>query len=133
MKIVDTNVILRYLLNDVDELVVKAAVILENDHIFIPVEIIAEVVYVLEKVYKTERDEIANSIKGLGRYKNIEMNEREIVYRAMDYYESKRLDFIDCLLLAYHTVKDIEIETFDRKLKTHIENSRMGREEAEDR
>lgn len=50
MNIVDANIILRYLLEDIPELAEKAAEILENNEIFIPNEVFAEVVYVLEKV-----------------------------------------------------------------------------------
>lgn len=52
MNIVDANIILRYLLNDIDDLADKAANIVENNLVFSPNEVIAEIVYVLEKVYK---------------------------------------------------------------------------------
>ena len=54
MKIVDANIVLRYLLNDSDDLSGQAAEILENNMIFLPNEVIAEIVYVLEKVYQTK-------------------------------------------------------------------------------
>ena len=52
MKIVDANIILRYLLNDTEDLSAKAADLLENNEVMVPNEVIAEIVYVLEKVYK---------------------------------------------------------------------------------
>lgn len=58
MKIVDANIILRYLLNDTEELAEKAADIIENNKVLVPNEVIAEIVYVLEKVYKVKNDEI---------------------------------------------------------------------------
>ena len=45
MKIVDANIVLRYLLNDSDNLSEKAAEILENNMVFLPNEVIAEIVY----------------------------------------------------------------------------------------
>ncbi|KJS20909.1 MAG: twitching motility protein PilT [Clostridiaceae bacterium BRH_c20a] len=60
MKIVDANVILRYLLNDVHEMAEKATQLLENNEVYIPNEITAEVVYVLEKIYKVGREDISN-------------------------------------------------------------------------
>jgi len=62
MQIVDANIILSYFLNDIEEMANKAAQILENKEIFIPNEIIAEVVYVLEKVYKVRRKDIQQSL-----------------------------------------------------------------------
>ncbi len=55
MKIADANIVLRYLLNDKEGLVEKATDILEKKEVFIPNEVIAEVVYVLEKVYNVRR------------------------------------------------------------------------------
>ncbi len=55
MKVVDANIILRYLLNDHEELSDTATTIIENNEVLIPNEIIAEVVYVLEKVYKVKK------------------------------------------------------------------------------
>jgi predicted nucleic-acid-binding protein len=52
MQIIDANIILRYLLKDNPVLFNKAAGIIEgNKEIFIPNEVVAETVYVLEKVY----------------------------------------------------------------------------------
>lgn len=55
MNIVDANIILRYLLQDAVQFLDQARDKIENHNIFIPNEVIAEVVYVLEKVYKVER------------------------------------------------------------------------------
>jgi predicted nucleic-acid-binding protein len=121
MKIIDANIVLRYLLNDVNDLADKAAIIIENDDVFIPVEIIAEIVYVLEKVYKVNRNEILAALTGLTKYENICINEQEVVCSALKYYASLRLDFVDCLLLSYNTVKKIQVESFDDKLKKHLE------------
>ena len=65
MLIVDANIVLRYLLLDNVELAEKASEIIENNNIFLPFEVVAEVVYVLEKVYQIERAEICRSIKEL--------------------------------------------------------------------
>lgn len=50
MVIVDTNIILRYLLQDNEELSKKAIEIIDNNKIFIPTEVIVEASYVLKKV-----------------------------------------------------------------------------------
>jgi len=48
MKIVDANIILRYFLDDDEELSPKAAEIIEQNSLAIPNEVFAEIVYVLE-------------------------------------------------------------------------------------
>lgn len=60
MEITDANIILRYLLKDNADFFLKARNIIEKNKIFIPVEVCAEVVYVLEKVYKIPRVKILN-------------------------------------------------------------------------
>lgn len=58
MSIVDANIVLRYLLDDHAELSPKAAEILEQQLMTLPVEVGCEVVYVLQKVYTVERKDI---------------------------------------------------------------------------
>lgn len=65
MKIVDANIILRYLLNDTEELAMKATDIIENNKVLAPNEVIAEIVYVLEKVYKVKNDELSETLTEL--------------------------------------------------------------------
>ena len=90
----------------------------------IPVEIIAEIVYVLEKVYKVDRNDILSSLNGLTKYENICINEQEVVCSALKYYASLNLDFVDCLLLSYHSIKKFQVATFDDKLRKHLERIR---------
>jgi predicted nucleic-acid-binding protein len=89
--------------------------------VFIPVEIVAEIVYVLEKVYKVDRKDILSSINELTNYNNICINEQEVVCSALKYYASIKLDFVDCLLLSYHNIKKFQVDTFDDKLRKHLE------------
>ena len=53
----DTNMILRYLLDDNLEMADKAEEYIKNENadVFVTVEVIAEVVYVLQKVYSLEQ------------------------------------------------------------------------------
>lgn len=124
MKIVDANIVLRYLLNDIEELSEKAAEILENNEVFVPNEVIAEIVYVLEKVYKVDNNEISNTLKELFDYRNLEVNDLKIVEEALSLYGKKKIDFVDTLLYAYHKVKGYEIFTFDKKLNKLLNDSR---------
>ncbi len=106
MKIVDANIILRYLLNDTETLSDKAADILENNEVFVPNEVIAEVVYVLEKVYKVENKEISDSLIELFDYENLQVGDIELINEALRLYAERKLDFVDTLLYAYHKVRN---------------------------
>ena len=121
MKIVDANIVLRYLLNDTEELAEKATEILENNEVFIPNEVIAEIVYVLEKVYKVKNDEISDTLRNLLQYRNLKVADLDVVEEALVLYGKLRLDFVDTLLYAYHEIKGHQVYTFDKKLNKLLE------------
>ena len=51
MVILDANVILRYLLNDNEEMALEAEKVIKAQNALVTIEVIAEVVYVLKRVY----------------------------------------------------------------------------------
>ena len=121
MELVDANIILRYLVRDIEEQTLKAKEILENRYIEIPFEVIAEVVYVLEDLYKVSRLKIKTGIIGLFKYRNIETADLEVLLEALNIFVEKKLDFVDSLLLGYKRIRSIEVHTFDKKLKKLLE------------
>ena len=114
MVMLDTNMILRYLLNDDQEMADKAEDYINGGNVSVAIEVIAEVVYVLKGVYSMERDEIANAVKGF--LELVSCQDVDVLNLALDTYAERNLDFVDCVLYGYHVVKDIEIATFDKKL-----------------
>lgn len=86
MNIVDANLILRYLLQDAAQFIEQAQDKIEDHNIFIPNEVVAEVVYVLEKVYKVERVHFFDSLRNLLSYRNISMHDRNILIEALKVY-----------------------------------------------
>lgn len=121
MKIADANTILRYLLNDHEELSEKATVIIENNEVLLPNEVIAQIVYVLEKVYKVKNEEISDVLLELLKYTNIVVNDIGVLEEALLLFGKRRLDFVDTLLYAYNKVKGYQIYTFDKKLNRLLE------------
>lgn len=123
MKIVDANVVLRYLLADIPNLFIQSEGLIENDAIYLPFEVISEIVYVLEKVYIVEREEISESLINLLKYKNISTYDLEIADQALKAYSDTNLDFIDTILFAYYKVRDFEIVSYDKKLNKYIKQN----------
>lgn len=116
MNIVDANLILRYLLQDAAQFIEQASDKLENYPVFIPNEVVAEVVYVLEKVYKVERPLIYDTLRNLIRYENISISDKKILLEALKIYSEVKIDFVDSLLFAYSKIGGHTIFTFDKKL-----------------
>ena len=117
----DTNMILRYLLNDNVEMAEKAEQYLDAGNVFVTTEVIAEVVYVLKGVYSLDRDKIADTLKKF--LELVHYEEKNVIDIALDTFEERNLDFVDCILYAYHKVKGIEIATFDKKLIKLLNNN----------
>lgn len=123
MKIVDANVVLRYLLSDVPQLSTKSVILLENEATYIPFEVIAEIVYVLDKVYGVSRAEISESLINLLKYRNISTHGVEIALVAMKIFNETKLDIIDTFLCAYNKAKGYEVVTFDKELSKYIDKN----------
>ncbi len=123
MSIVDANIILRYILDDHEELSPKAAEILEQQAVTLPMEAACEVVYVLQKVYSVDRKTIQQQLTDLLNEALVTMDKPAVFLKALEYYSTSSLDFVDTLLCAYHTVEQQEIFTFDKKLNQFIQRT----------
>ena len=110
---IDANVILRYILRDNEEQAEQANKIIQNGA-YSTMAIIAEVIYVLENVYLVPRNRIKQAIVSL--LEDIGCQDSEIITYGMNVYETVKLDFIDCMLVGFHKVKNIDVFSFDKKL-----------------
>ena len=118
MVILDANIILRYLLNDNAEMANIAEAFIKAGNATVTIEILAEVVYVLKGVYSLQREQIANTITQF--LELVECRDYDIAVAALQAYSKVNLDFVDCVLYAYHRLLGVEIATFDLKLKKMI-------------
>lgn len=117
MQLIDANVILRFILNDNIEMARCAADVIAAGA-YTKTEVIAEVVYVLKSVYSTSRDKITAILHGLPDI--IQIENADCVIYAADLFASTSLDFVDCLLIAYHKINHETVFSFDKKLNKHL-------------
>ena len=118
MRLIDANILLRYLLNDNMQQKVLADEAIQNGSCT-TIEVIAEVVHVLLRVYKVSRSEISMAIHHILLDVKVE-NLKSLRY-AMGLFNQTSLDFVDCLLVAYHKVLGVDILSFDKKLNSALE------------
>ncbi len=116
MIIIDTNIILRYLLKDSEKLSEKAIEIIDNNKIYIPTEVIVEASYVLKKIYNVQKEMIYKAVKLLIDIEDIEFQNKETIESAFKLYAKRSFDIVDCLLFAYNKIGHYEVKTFDEKL-----------------
>lgn len=124
--LIDANVTLRYLLDDNEDMSLTAEHIIDGGAWTTP-ECIAEVTYVLEKYYGLSRYEISWAL-GIIDIK-IDIIPQDIVGRAIKEYEETKLDFVDCMLVAYATAGAERVFTFDKGIRKRISALRHPDEE----
>ncbi len=117
MTLVDTNVILRYLLNDIPEQADEAAAIIESGAFTLP-EIIAEVIYVLIKLYNIPREEIETIVSPI--FDEISIENTDVITAAVSLYSKTKFDFVDCIIIARKKILGEDVFTFDKKLANRL-------------
>lgn len=118
---IDTNVVLRYLLQDHHELFKKARkIMLEAEQgklkLLVAPITIAEVVWTLEWFYKIPKNQIADILSAFICADGVEAEEGDVILFALKSYKEYNVDFIDAYLF-HHMVKlgNNKIFTFDKK------------------
>ena len=96
---IDANVILRYLLKDDQILFEKAKNIIEHESVFVLNEVVAEIVYVLTKVYKIPKKEVSEILITLFSNDNFLFHSKKILFRALKIFSESSIDFIDSISL----------------------------------
>ena len=112
-KLIDANVILRHLLRDIEEQAEQARIIIAGGA-YTTAEVLAEVVYVLEKLYLVPREKIVLALSAL--LGEVSVEHVDAVLKALEVFQSQRLDFVDCVLIGRACVLGDDVFTFDKKL-----------------
>jgi predicted nucleic-acid-binding protein len=120
--LLDTNIILRFLVRDHEEHYLKSVKIFrsieeEKSEAFLMDFILAEVIYVLKKVYKLDKKDITSALKKLLLYKNLYTENKLVTYEALEIYGERNIDFADALLCAKKNLEGFEIISFDKDIK----------------
>ena len=118
MLLIDANAILRYMMNDNHDMAVKVCDLIAKSKVFVRYEVLAEVIYVLSKVYLLPRNEIADGICIFLAHPNLGTESDEIILLALKTYKNVHIDFVDCVLYAFKGVYGYDVFTFDKKLNS---------------
>ena len=117
MTLIDTNVILRYLLNDIAEQADEAVAVIDAGAFTLP-EIVAEVVYVLTKLYNVPRAKIHGIVAPI--FDEVAVEHHGVIRTALARYSETKFDFVDCLILARKELLGEDVFTFDKKLRNRL-------------
>lgn len=99
MKGIDTNVLVRYIVQDDQQQSQRATDFLEkecsiNSPVFISAVILCELVWVLESAYEYSREDIVSVLESILRVRQFYIHEPELLWRASQGY-AKGADFAD--------------------------------------
>ncbi len=114
MLAVDTNIVVRLLVDDDPRQGAIARRLFESDEIFISVTVLLESAWVLESVYGLGRGEVAKALRALFGLANVRVEDAANVASALDAVD-KGLDLADALHLS-RLPAGAEFVTFDRAL-----------------
>ena len=120
---VDTNIIVRYLMNDVPELADRAAEIIDGDpDLQIPGVVLAEAAYVLTSVYRVAREAVVDGLIALLQRPNVTPHalDKDIVIQGLLLCRpSGRVSFADALTWATaRSAGATVIYSFDQRFPT---------------
>ena len=121
-RLVDTNLIVRYLVQD-HERHAKAAVQLfdacdRGDVVIVVLPaVLAESVFVLESFYEHPRGDIASALGRLISSPGVEISGTAIHLDALDRYRRTKIHFVDCLIAATAAAENTPVASFDQDFR----------------
>lgn len=118
----DTNFYLRFVLGDIKEQADKTEEFLLKAKegkikIIFTTAIIIEMAIVLEKYYHVTKDEIALQLSILVKSIYLQIEDRQIWIKTLEYFPNINIDLLDILLFEKAREEGAEVLTFDRDFK----------------
>lgn len=98
---VDTNILIRHLTGDPPQMAARATAFLgAEDNLYLTDLVVAETIYVLESFYEVPRARVADAIRSLLALGSMVVVGHGLLLRAVEVYETARLDFAEAYLVA---------------------------------
>ncbi len=120
--LLDANVLIRFLTKDHDEHYRISYKIFEQiesgeTEALLMDFILAEVVYVLRRIYKYDKSDISLALKKMLLYNHLYTENKLVTFEALNIYAENNIDFADALLCAKRKIEGFEIVSFDKDLE----------------
>ena len=115
---VDTNVLVRHLTGDPPDLADRATAFLGTERELLLTDLVAaETVYVLESFYEAPHDQVATAMRSLVAFDSITCVDPALLLRAVEVYQTDRIDFAEAYLVACAETSGIgKVASFDRSI-----------------
>jgi predicted nucleic acid-binding protein len=121
-RLVDTNLIVRYLVQDHEKHARAAGKLLDACDrgevvIVILPAVLAECVFVLESFYEHSRADISSALSRLISSPGVEISDVAIQINALDRYRRTKIHFVDCLIAATAAASELAVASFDQDFR----------------
>jgi len=118
-QLVDTNLIVRYLVQDHEAHARVAGKLFDacdrGDVVVIVLPVVlAETLFVLESFYSLQRANIASVLARLISSPGVEIDEIMVHLDALERYKASKAHFVDCVIAASAVAKKLPVATFDQ-------------------
>lgn len=116
--LIDTNVLVGHLTGDPPEMATRATAYLGTAQELLLTDLVAaETVYVLESFYQAPRGQVAEAMRSLIAFDSIVCVDPALLLRAIEVYETDRIDFAEAYLVACAESTGIsKVASFDRSI-----------------
>lgn len=118
-NLLDTNLIIRFLVNDDPQKVSRIEKLLSdknNTNILLDT-IVAEIIWVLSSYYSLRKSEVIEKINALIHLDTIDCN-AVLLNKALSIWEENNISYVDSYLVAVAKLGNIPLFSYDDKLKS---------------
>lgn len=121
-RLVDTNLIVRYLVQDHEKHAKAAEKLFDacdrgNVLVVVLPTVLAECVFVLESFYEHPPADIASALGRLISSPGVEIDNAAIHLDALDRYRKTKVHFVDCLIAATAATENMPVASFDQDFR----------------
>jgi len=125
-RLIDTNLIVRYLVQDHDKHAKAAGRLFDacdrGDVLIVVLPVVlAECVFVLESFYRHPRADIASALGRLISSPGVEISEVAVHLNALNRYKGTTAHFVDCVIAATAVAKNVPVSTFDQDFRKFVD------------
>jgi predicted nucleic-acid-binding protein len=123
IKIIDTNIVVRFLLGDIQDCNYKESVAIFETiesgelYIYIMESILLESYYVLTKVYLLPKNNVIQDLISIISLSGVMNPDKQVFLDALRMHMHKNISLVDCLLCSYNKHYNYDVLTFDKKLQ----------------
>jgi len=120
--LLDTNVILRFLIGDDEKFLAQSKTIFEEiESSQIQVEILDSVLmeayFVLTKFYKIDKNDAISDLKTILAFDGVVNHNKAILFETLTLMENKNIDFVDALICAKIKLQGYKKLSFDHDVQ----------------